>query len=100
MTMEQGRTRGKQSFRIIQGNANEIVKTLPLIHTVVTSPPYFRKRKYGASKEELGNERSMEEYVQALVGVFNAIPLHPRGSVWVNIGDTRDPKGGLRQVPE
>jgi DNA modification methylase len=97
--MEQGRTRGKQSFRIIQGDATEIVKTLPLIHTVVTSPAYFQKRKYGDSKKEMGNETSVEEYVHALVGVFNAIPLHPRGSVWVNLGDTRDPKGGLRMVP-
>jgi hypothetical protein len=32
--------RGRQSFRIIQGDANEIVMALPLTHTVVTSPAY------------------------------------------------------------
>ncbi len=98
--MEQVGTRKKQNFRIVQGDANEIVKALPLIHSVVTSPAYFRKRKYGDSGKEMGNEGSVGDYVQALVGVLNAVPLHPQGSVWVNIGDTRNPKGGLSLVPE
>jgi DNA modification methylase len=93
-------TRGKQSFRILQGDANQIVKTLPRVHTVVTSPAYFQLRKYGDSSKEMGNEATVGEYLHALVGVFNAVPLHPRGSVWVNIGDAREPKGGLRMVPE
>src|SRR5262245_64485228 len=104
MTMERVETPegrcGKQSYCILRGNASEIVKTLPLIHTVVTSPAYFQKRKYGDSRNEMGNETSVEEYVQALVSVFGAIPLHPRGSIWVNLGDTRNPKGDLRMVPE
>jgi site-specific DNA-methyltransferase (adenine-specific) len=97
---EQAGARRKQSFRIIEGDAIEIVKTLPVSHSVVTSPPYFQKRKYGDSNKEMGNERSAEEYLQNLVGVINAVRLHPRGSVWVNIGDTRNPKGGLSMVPE
>jgi site-specific DNA-methyltransferase (adenine-specific) len=90
----------KQSFSIMQGDANQVVKTLPVIHDIVTSPPYFRKRKYGDSGMEMGNEKSVEDYVHNLVGVLNAVPLHHRGSVWVNVSDTRKPKGGLWMVPE
>jgi site-specific DNA-methyltransferase (adenine-specific) len=98
--MEQAVSRRNQSFRIIQGDATDVLKTLPVIHCVVTSPPYYHKRKYGDSGSEIGNEASVQEYIQALVGVFNSVPLHPRGSVWVNIGDTRNSKGGLSLVPE
>jgi DNA modification methylase len=98
--MERVGARRKQSYRIIQGDANDVVKTLPVIHSVVTSPPYFRKRRYGENGKEMGHEESVEAYVSSLVGVLNAVPLHPRGSMWVNIGDTRDPKGGLSMVPE
>jgi site-specific DNA-methyltransferase (adenine-specific) len=90
----------QQGYHIIQGDVNDIIPSLPLIHTVVTSPPYYRKRKYGCSNKELGNEESVQDYVQALVSVLNRVPLHARGSIWVNIGDTRNLKGGLLMVPE
>lgn len=70
------------------------------VHTVVTSPPYFQQRKYGDNdQDEIGREKTVEEYCNSLVNVFNAVPLHEEGSVWVNIGDKRSPKG-LLNVPE
>jgi DNA methylase len=92
--------RKQQSYRIIHGDINEPIPSLPVIHTVVTSPPYYRKRNYGGSNKELGNEESVQDYVRGLVGVLNRVPLHPRGSIWVNIGDTRNARGGLLMVPE
>lgn len=79
---------------------NTVKKVSQQVHCVVTSPPYFNLRQYGDSSEEIGNEKSLEEYCDNLVSVFNSIDLHSRGSVWVNIGDKRKPKVGLLSVPE
>ena len=82
-------------------NALEVLHRLPHVaHTVMTSPPYFKKRSYGDSPEEIGKEQTPDDYIKNLVAIFNAVRLHPRGSIWVNIGDTRDDKGGLYMIPE
>jgi DNA modification methylase len=85
-------------FVVLKGDSREIVKCLPLIDCVVSSPPYFRKRKYGDGNCEIGWE-SVADYICALVDVFEAIPLNPWASVWVNIGDTRGRDGELLGVP-
>jgi len=91
------------TFDIIQGDAIVELKKLAeakiQIHCVVTSPPYFQKRLYGVSDKELGNEKLVEEYITGLCDVFDAIPLHPLGSVWVNIGDKRDKNGSNQEIP-
>lgn len=81
----------------LYNSVNEISEP---VHCVVTSPPYFRLRKYGDSDKELGTEKDPELYCKNLVEVFNSIPLHPKGSVWVNIGDKRKHDGGLYCIPE
>jgi len=40
------------------------------------------------------------EYISHLVAVFEAIPLAPWGSIWVNIGDKRGKQGELLGIPE
>jgi DNA modification methylase len=70
------------------------------VHCVVTSPPYFNLRNYGESNLEIGREKSVDDYCDNLVGVFNKIPLHEKGNVWVNIGDKRGKNGGLVCAPE
>jgi len=70
------------------------------VHCVVTSPPYFMKREYGNSKLEFGREKTVEEYIEKLCTLFDKIPLHNRGSLWVNIGDKRDKNGSLQLIPE
>lgn len=59
------------------------------VNCVVTSPPYFGLRDYGVDGQ-LGMERTPDEYVKALVGVFRVIRdvLTDDGSVWLNIGDS------------
>lgn len=90
---------GPARFRVITGDVRDVMPILPTVHCVVTSPPYFDKMEYGPSADELGHERTPEAYVSALCDVFCAIRLHPLGSIWVNIGDTRGSKGGLIGVP-
>lgn len=64
------------------------------VNCVVTSPPYFGLRDYGVD-EQIGKERTPDEYVQALVGVFRVIRdvLTDDGSVWLNIGDSYNGSG-------
>ena len=55
---------------VLQGDALELLRTLPpeSVHTCVTSPPYYNLRDYGV-EGQIGNEGSVEEYLQALVAV-------------------------------
>lgn len=85
--------------QIHQGNALEIVKSIGMVDCVITSPPYFKKRRYGKSDNELGQEKDVNEYLNNLVDIFNSISLFDRGSIWVNIGDTRI-SSGLMMIPE
>lgn len=94
-------------FDIICGNASEAIASLKEAikltehcHCVISSPPYFRKRQYGDSKDEIGNEEEVEDFITKLVDIFCDIPLHPQGSMWINIGDKRDKNGSLMMVPE
>tara|TARA_Y100000310_G_C20700591_1_gene829506 strand:- start:453 stop:1553 length:1101 start_codon:yes stop_codon:yes gene_type:complete len=89
----------KLYFQVFQGNNLNILNKLHPIHCVITSPPYFSKREYGDSNLEIGHEKTIDEYVCKLCDVFDAVPLHSCGSVWVNIGDTRS-SNGLLMIPE
>lgn len=79
------------NYTILQGDALELLRTLPpeSVHTCVTSPPYYNLRDYGV-EGQIGNEGSVEEYLQALVAVFREVRrvLHPNGTLWVNVGDS------------
>jgi DNA modification methylase len=61
------------------------------ISCIISSPPYWGfKRKYGTTKGYiLGLEKSAEEYLNKLVGIYkNALPkLKKGGSIWVNLTD-------------
>jgi len=92
--------------KILQGNALNILKTLPdkSINCCVTSPPYWNLRDYGVDGQ-LGLELTPEEYVSKMVEVFREVKrvLRDDGILWLNLGDSytsgkpRDcDKGGLR----
>ena len=82
---------------ILQGDALELLRTLPpeSVHTCVTSPPYYNLRDYGM-EGQIGNEASVEEYLQSLVSVFREVRrvLHPNGTLWVNMGDSYATRSG------
>ncbi len=70
------------------------------IQAAVTSPPYFQLRNYKAGDDEIGNEKTVAEYVNRLVTVFQAVKrvLKDDGTFWLNLGDSYD-KGRLLGVP-
>ena len=82
---------------ILTGDALEQLRHLPpeSVHTCVTSPPYYNLRDYGV-EGQIGNEGSVEEYLQALVAVFREVRrvLRPDGTLWVNVGDSYTTKSG------
>lgn len=77
---------------LLVGDAYRALASVPesSCATIITSPPYFRQRRYTDSAEEIGDAGTLEEYLTALVEVFSAArsKLIPGGILWVNIGDT------------
>lgn len=59
------------------------------VDCVVTSPPYWGHRDYGVSAQ-LGGEASVEDYATSLAVAFDEVArlLTPRGTVWINLGDS------------
>lgn len=55
----------------------------------VTSPPYYGLRDYGHA-EQIGMERTPEEFVSNLVQIFEGVRrvLKKKGTLWLNIGDS------------
>lgn len=82
---------------ILTGDALEQLRHLPpeSVHTCVTSPPYYNLRDYGAAGQ-IGNESSVEEYLQSLVSVFREVRrvLRTDGTLWVNMGDSYATRSG------
>lgn len=75
---------------IQQGDCLEVMKQFPdkCIDLVVTSPPYFNLRDYGADGQ-IGQENDFEEYINKLTDIFSEVYriLKDEGSCFVNIDD-------------
>lgn len=82
----------KPHYRIILGDCIEGMKTLPdgVVHTCITSPPYFGLRDYGGGDSEIGQEDTVEGYVQKMTEVFREVRriLRDDGTLWLNLGDS------------
>lgn len=85
------------SVKIIQGDAREQLALLPAasVHAAVTSPPYFNLRSYLPADHpdkalEMGSEKTPDEFVSALVEVFDGVRrvLRDDGVCFVNLGDS------------
>lgn len=76
---------------ILQGDALAMLRTLPpeSVQCVVTSPPYYGLRDYGAAGQ-IGLEETPAAYVAKLVEVFREVRrvLKDDGTLWLNLGDT------------
>lgn len=90
-----------------EGSEGEEINRIPLepnsIDLILTSPPYWKKRKYftdDGEEVELGQETKVEDYVENLVDALERwkLFLRPTGSVFLNIGDTFKNKS-LQGVP-
>ena len=75
---------------VVNGDAGEILRVMPegIIHTVVTSPPYFGQRDYDVAGQ-VGTEESWLHYVERLVSIFRHArnALRDDGTLWLNLGD-------------
>lgn len=79
------------NFKIHQGNCLNVLKTFSekSIDCCVTSPPYWNLRDY-ENPEQLGLEKTPEEYINNLVMIFQELKrvLKDEGTFWLNLGDT------------
>jgi DNA modification methylase len=105
-----GLTSTGTSWEVCQGDARDILPSLPdeSIGCVVTSPPYFWQRDYGADGQ-IGHELTIRAYVEALANVLDEVRriLASDGLLFLNLGDTyysakgkpqgRDRKNGARR---
>jgi len=77
---------------IILGDCIEGMKTLPdgCVQTCITSPPYFGLRDYGGGDSEIGQEDTVDGYVQKMTEVFREVRriLRDDGTLWLNLGDS------------
>jgi len=92
--------------KILCGSATDILPTLPAesVNCVVTSPPYWAKRRYRGQSlvwadgwtGELGLEPEPNMYIDHLCAIFDQIKrvLRKDGVLWVVIGDTMSGSGG------
>jgi DNA modification methylase len=81
----------EKNFIIIQGNIEEIPLPNNLeIDTIFTSPPYYRLIKYGEDPNELGWEKTPDEYVKRLSDILMICyeKLKSTGSMFINLGET------------
>jgi site-specific DNA-methyltransferase (adenine-specific) len=86
---------------VLCGDALAVLKELPAdaVDTIVTSPPYYRQRDYGDARQ-VGQEASVDGYVERLVEIFAAARrvTKPSGSLWLVIGDKYQ-RGQLLGIP-
>lgn len=85
---------------IIKGNI-ELVKIPKKVHCVVTSPPYYKLRRYSNEPDEIGWESTPQQYVDRLADVFSRISasMEPSGTLFINVGD-KYLNGSMACVPQ
>ncbi|MBN3458433.1 site-specific DNA-methyltransferase [Mycobacterium sp. DSM 3803] len=76
---------------LYHGKALDVARDLPSssVDCIVTSPPYFQLRDYGADGQ-YGLEATPSEYVESLAALFGELRrvLSDDGTLWLNLGDT------------
>lgn len=89
--LESKRKRDHMTWRIIEGDCRAELSRLPdgSAHCCVTSPPYWGLRDYG-HPDQIGLEKTPEEYTGKLVAVFREVRrvLRDDGTLWLNLGDS------------
>lgn len=91
------------TWKILTGDCRERLAELDerSVHTVVTSPPYFGLRDYGADGQ-IGLEEKPEEFIAELVDVFRTVRrvLRDDGTLWLNLGDSYADRANRRSDGE
>lgn len=77
--------------KILEGDIREEARNIAdnRVHAIITSPPYWSLRNYGAPGQ-LGLEKNPEEYLKVMVPIFRLLrqKLRPDGTLWLNMGDS------------
>jgi len=80
-----------KKIKIIHGNCIDKIKELKdnSIDSVVSSPPYFGLRDYGADGQ-FGLEKTYQDYLANTVKVFETFKpkLKDTATIWWNVGDS------------
>ena len=75
---------------VLIGDVIDALKKIPdkSIDLIITSPPYYQQRNYGAPNE-IGQEKTVEEYIEKMLAVAYELKrvLKDSGSYFLNIGD-------------
>jgi len=73
------------------GDAAFLLKQIPdaSVDMVVTSPPYYKQREYNHAKLTVGNEDTVEHYIDSLMDTFVQVArvVKPAGNIVYNLGD-------------
>ena len=89
------------SVTVLTGDCRAVLPTLAdgSVQACVTSPPYFNLRSYLPDGHpdkalEIGLELTPDEYIAAMVEVFDEVRrvLRDDGTCWINIGDSYSSK--------
>src|SRR5436309_11657512 len=85
---------------LLLGDARQVLRPLAedSVDCTVTSPPYYSGRRHvGDSVLEIGSEKTVEEYVEALASVGSEVyrVTRPTGSCWLNLDDKCERKEWL-----
>lgn len=86
-----GITSNNTPWQVVHNDARNALEALPeeYYHCIITSPPYFWQRDYGAS-EQIGLEPHISDYVEAIANTMDAAKrvLRKDGVLFLNLGDT------------
>lgn len=86
------------SARYLVGDVLEVLPTLEAgsVQAVITSPPYWRKRRYTNDDKEMGQEPSPGEFLAGLLRVTDELwrVVKDDGTIWFVVGDTAAGSGG------
>ena len=85
---------------LLLGDAREVLRTMvdDSVDCTVTSPPYYSGRRHvGDTIHEIGSEKTVQEYVEALASVGRELyrVTRPTGSYWLNLDDKCERKEWL-----
>lgn len=79
------------TWQVIVGDALKALEAIPdkSVHCVVSSPPYWKVRKY-SGKAPLGSELTPEEWAENVAAIYDQVwrVLRDDGTNWLNIGDS------------
>jgi DNA modification methylase len=88
---------GDRPWSMYAGDARTVLATMPAgsADCIVTSPPYWGKRDYGAAGQ-YGHEDTPAAYAETMRDVFGEARrvLAGDGTCWLNLGDSYSASGG------